>query len=90
MAQRIVRVEDVAKDSCGWPVWVRIQYIKDGKMLHDAVFARKGKKGILLAEKRIDNYIPPKRFAMMLKKAAAVMFRKKPKQAIQQELRFKE
>jgi len=89
MAQRIVRVEDVVKDNCGWPVLVRIQYIKDGKLLHDAVFARKGKNEVFLAEKRIVNYIPPKRWQMMLTKAAAVMFKKKPKQAIQQNLPFK-
>ena len=89
MAQRIVRVTDVIKDNCGWPVLVRIQYIKDGKLLHDAIFTRKGKKGVLLSEKRIVNYIPPKRYAMMLKKAAAIMFKKKPKLAVQQELPFK-
>lgn len=89
MAQRIVKVVDVAKDSCNWPVWVRIQYIKDGKLLHDAVFTRKGKRGIQLSEKRMDNYIPPKRYQMMLIKAAGIMFRKKPRPAIQQELPLK-
>lgn len=89
MAIRIVRVEDVVKDNCGWPVLVRIQYIKDGKLLHDAVFTRNKKKRVVLTEKRMDNYIPPKRYQKMFAKAAAVMFKKKLKPAVQQELPFK-
>ncbi len=88
MAKRVVRVEDVIKDNCGWPVMVRIQYIKDDKLLHDAVFMRNRKKRVVLKEKQIDNYIPPKRYKMMLTKAAAVIFKRKPKQATQQEFQF--
>lgn len=89
MAKRIVHVEDVIKDNCGWPVMVRVQYIKDDKLLHDAVFTRNIKKRIVLMEKRMDNYIPPKRYQKMFAKAAAVLLRKKPRQATQPELPFK-
>ena len=84
--ERIVKAEKVIRDDKNWAVWVRIQYIKNGELLHDAVFMRGKDKTIFLLEKRVENYIPPKRFKMMCDKAAAIIFDKKMKLAEQQNL----
>ena len=86
MAERLVKVIWVIRNDCGWPIWVRIQYIKDRKLLHDAIFIRGKDREIVLAEKRIDNYIPPKRLGMMYAKAVAIMHCKKPAPATQLDL----
>lgn len=84
--ERIVKVEKVLRDDMNRAMWVRIQYIKNGDLLHDAVFGRGKDNSIYLLEKRINNFIPPKRFKMMCDKAAAVIFDKRIKPAEQPNL----
>ncbi|MBI4991624.1 MAG: hypothetical protein HZB99_00180 [Candidatus Harrisonbacteria bacterium] len=84
--ERIVKVVEVLRDDRNRAIWVQIQYIKNGELLHDAVFMRGKDDRMFLSEKRIDNYIPPKRFKMMCDKAAAVIFDKRVKPAEQPNL----
>lgn len=84
--ERIVRAEKVIRDDKNQAIWTRIQYLKNGELLHDAVFMRGKDKTIFMLEKRVENYIPPKRFKMMCDKAAAIIFDKKAKPAEQPDL----
>ncbi|GEM_PF-5455815 len=55
---------------------VRIQYLKENKVLHDAVFVP-AKNGWVWARKNImDNFIPDKRYLVMARKAAAIIYEK--------------
>ena len=84
--ERIVKAEKVIRDDCNRAIWAQIRYIKNGELLHDAVFMRGKDRAIFLLEKRMDNYIPPKRFKMMCDKAAAIIFDKRAKELEQQDL----
>lgn len=84
--ERIVRAEKVIRDDKNRAIWARIQYLKNGELLHDVVFMLGKDKTMFLLEKRMDNFIPPKRFKMMCDKAAAIIFDKKVKPAEQQDL----
>ena len=81
---KITKAIAVISDDIGRPIWVRIQYIKKendrkDEILHDGIFVRAGSNKIRLLEKRMDNYIPPKRFNRMCRQAAAILFDKRPR-----------
>ncbi|MBU6141575.1 hypothetical protein KGO95_00460 [Patescibacteria group bacterium] len=79
----MVKVIDVIHDDCNRPIWVRIQYIKEGELLHDAVFVRGREQAAVFLERRINGFIPKNRFGRMRKRAFAVIEQARPPEAIQ-------
>ena len=78
--ERLVKVEKVLRDDRNRAIWVRLQYFKDGDLLHDVVFMLGKNHSMFVLEKRKDNYIPPNRFKRMCDKAAAIIFDKQVKE----------
>jgi len=94
---RVVFAEEVERDPKNEKVlWVRIQYFKDGELLHDVRFIptslKSRKEWVRIAEPRIfGSFIPKNRYRPMFKKAMAIMYsasRKRDKPASQLELPF--
>ena len=93
---KIVKVESVARKKKK-VISVRMQYIylveNDGeheKILHDVEFVPNGRGWVKISRRIIDNYIPPKRYIKMSKKAAAIIYDKKIKKAEQLYLPFQQ
>ena len=89
---KIVKVESVARKKKK-AVRVRMQYIyiidNNGakeEILHDVEFAPGNKKWVKISKRILDNYIPPKRYLKMAKKAAAIIYDKRLKNAEQLQL----
>ncbi len=89
---KIVKVESVARKNKK-AVRVRMQYIyiidNNGAkevILHDAEFVPDGKNWVRVDKRILDNYIPPKRYVKMAKKAAAIIYDKRLKNAEQLQL----
>ena len=74
---RLVRVEEVERDPVTKKVhWVRIQYFKNGELLHDARFVpylKCGEKWVMIEERIVGDFIPKNRYHPMLKKAIAII-----------------
>lgn len=58
------------------------------KILHDAEFVPDGKNWVRVGKRIMDNYIPPKRYLKMAKKAAAIIYDKRLKTAEQLNLQL--
>ena len=71
-------MEEVERDPKTKKVhWVRIQYFKNGEMLHDVIFApaiRAGEMWVMVAERKVGSYIPKNRYRPMAVKAAAIIY----------------
>jgi uncharacterized protein (DUF2225 family) len=91
---KIVKVEKVIRDEFNSAIWVRVKYIEESgdepdvssKILHDAVFMPDSKRWVFIHRRVIDNFIPPKRYIKMARKAAAIIYDRKAKSAEQQDL----
>lgn len=53
---------------------VRIQYLKEGRVLHDAVFVPARGKWVWPHKNIMDNFIPDKRYRVMAQRAAAIIY----------------
>lgn len=72
---RLVRVSEVQRES-NQALWARIQYFKDGELLHDVRFVstiRYGKKWIMIGERIVGDFIPKNRYRPMFRKAIAII-----------------
>ena len=74
---RLVLVEEVERDSKTKKVlWARIQYFKNGELLHDVRFApslKYGEKWVTIEERIVGDFIPKNRYRPMLRKAIAII-----------------
>lgn len=92
---RLVRVEEVERDPVTKKVhWVRIQYFKNGELLHDVQFVptiKKENEWLMIGERIFGDFIPKNRYRPMLRKAIAITYsnRKQVKPATQPNLPLK-
>ena len=74
---RLVWAEEVERDPVTKKViWARIQYFKNGELLHDVRFApslKCGEKWIMIGERIAGDFIPKNRYRPMLRKAIAII-----------------
>ena len=94
MAQRICRAEEVERDPISKKVLlVRIQYFKDGELLHDVQFfpaLKDGQPWVRIPEsgRIVGGYIPWNRYLKMRNMALAIVTGKKKKPPQQLESPF--
>lgn len=90
MAERKWKAEEVERDPATKKVlWVRIQYFKDGKLLHDVRFVptlNEGKQWVAVAERIVGDFIPWNRYVKMRNMALAIVLGKQKKQPEQLNL----
>lgn len=95
MVERKWRAEEVERDPVTKKVlWVRVQYFKNGELLHDVRFFptfKNGKPWVQIpdSERIVGDFIPWKRYSKMRNMAIAIVFDRKKKQPEQLDLPLK-
>lgn len=94
MAERKWKAEEVERDPVTKKVlWVRIQYFKNGELLHDVRFfptVKDGKQWVQIpdSERIVGGFIPWNRYVKMRNMALAIICGKQKKQLKQLDLPF--